>query len=110
VLGVRDRLSVSKFLNLLHHSALDASYLRKGDYGIDHCLVVVEVRDRLSTNKLLNFLYTSALDTPYLRRGDCDTDQCLVVAEDRERLSGSKFLNFQSILKQLMKVCNSVCQ
>jgi len=51
----RDRLSVSKFLNLLHPSALDASYLRKGDCDTDHCLVVAEVRGRLSGRKFLNF-------------------------------------------------------
>ena len=72
--------------------------------------MVAEVRDRLSVSELLNFLYPSALGTPYLRRGNCDSDHYLVVAEDKERVSGSKFFNFRSILKQLMKVCNSVCQ
>ena len=47
VAEVRDRLSVSKFLNFLHPNALDAPHLRRGGCDTDHCLVVVEVRDRL---------------------------------------------------------------
>jgi len=58
VARVRDRLSVSKLLNFLYPSVLDAAYLRRGDCDTGHCLVVAGVRDRLSVSKLFKLIAT----------------------------------------------------